>query len=151
PVRTVDLGGGVPQRRADVIDLDLVDRPLLALARLVLALAQPAGDDDPHAALQALGHVLRGLAPDVAGQEERFPVLPLVGVPVHEPGCRCDPERGDGLARRGVPKLRIIDEVADDRDRGVACCHRGAPARSDWSELELAMPAATSRPDGWSV
>src|SRR5215472_9489588 len=137
PVRPVHLGGRIAQGRADVIDLDLVHGPLLALPRLVLTLAQAPGHDDPHAALQALRYVLRGLTPDVAGQEERFPVLPLVGVAVHVPGRRCNPEGGDRLAGRGVPKLWVIDEVADDRDIGVACCHRGAPARSVGSELEL--------------
>src|SRR5215475_5047449 len=70
PVRPVHLGRSVAQGRADVIDLDLVHRALLALPRLVLTLAEPARHDHPHAALQALCYVLRGLPPDIAGQEE---------------------------------------------------------------------------------
>src|SRR5690349_15410325 len=48
----VDLGGSVPQGRADVVDLDLVDGPLLAFLGLIVPLPQPAGHDDPHTALQ---------------------------------------------------------------------------------------------------
>src|ERR1700729_3406380 len=61
-----DLGGSVPQRRADVVDLDLVDGALLAFLGLVVPLLEPTGDDDAHAALQRLGDVLRRLPPDVA-------------------------------------------------------------------------------------
>src|SRR5215831_3820086 len=89
-----DLGGCVPQGRADIVDLDLVDGPLLAFLRLVVPLPEPPGDDDPHAPLQALGHVLGRLPPHVAGQEQAVGVLPLLGLPVHVPGGRCDPERG---------------------------------------------------------
>src|SRR6202020_270657 len=81
-----DLGGSVPQGRADVVDLDLVHGPLLAFLRLVLALLEPTGHDDPHTALQRLGDVLRRLPPHVATEEEAVAVLPLVGRPVHDPG-----------------------------------------------------------------
>src|SRR5487761_139251 len=47
----VDLGRSVPQGRADIVDLDLVDGPLLAFLGLVVPLPQPASHDDAHPAL----------------------------------------------------------------------------------------------------
>src|SRR5439155_15318093 len=44
----VDLGRGVPQRGADIVDLHLVHGPLLALLGLIRPLPQPPGDNDPH-------------------------------------------------------------------------------------------------------
>ena len=82
PVGLDDLGGGVTQRRADLVDLDLVDGPLLALFGVVRTLTQTALDDDAHAALQGLSAVLRRLTPDVAREEEALAVLPLVGLAV---------------------------------------------------------------------
>jgi len=124
PLRLGDLGGGVAQRRADLVDLDLVDGALLAFLGLVRPLPQPSGHDHPRPAGQRLGHVLRRLPPHVAGQEQAVAVLPLVRVLVEEPGRGRYPEPGHGLAGRGETELRIIDEVARDRDLGVACCHR---------------------------
>ena len=123
----VHLGGRVPQRGADVVDLDLVDGPLLAFLGLVRPLPKPPGDDDPHPALQALGDVLRRLAPHVAGQEQAVAVFPLAGGVVPEPRRRGHPEPRYRLSRRGETQLRIVDEVARDRDLGIACCHRGTP------------------------
>src|SRR5260370_937616 len=80
---------------AAVVGLDLEDGALLAFLCLVVPLLQPAGHDDPHAALQRLGDVLRRLPPYVAGQEEAVAVLPLVGRLVHEPGRRGDAEGRD--------------------------------------------------------
>src|ERR1700730_8069780 len=48
PGHLVDLGRGVPQRGADVIDLDLVHGPLLALLGFIRALPQPPGHDHAH-------------------------------------------------------------------------------------------------------
>src|SRR6516164_8819967 len=48
PRGPVDLGRGVAQRGSDVIDLDLVHGPLLALLGLIRPLPQPSRDDDPH-------------------------------------------------------------------------------------------------------
>ena len=76
------LAERVLQRRADLVDVELDDGALLALAGLERALLEPAGRDDAHAAGQRLGAVLGGLAPDRAAQEQRFAVLPLVGVAV---------------------------------------------------------------------
>src|SRR5579859_6191224 len=76
PGHLVDLGRGVPQARADVVDLDLVHGPLLALLGLIRALPQPPGHDHPHPPGQRLGHVLRRLPPHIARQEQRITVLP---------------------------------------------------------------------------
>src|SRR5262245_60167370 len=124
PVGLGDLGRGVTHGRADIVNLDLVDGPLLAFPGLVGPLAEPAVDDHPHAPLQALGHVLGRLAPDVAGEEQAVAVLPLTAGAVPEPGGRGDAELGDRLAGGGVSQFRIVDQVAGDRDLGVACCHR---------------------------
>src|SRR6516165_3095123 len=124
PVGLGDLGRGVPHGRADIVDLDLVDGPLLAFPGLVGPLPQPPGDDHPHAPLQALGHVLGCLAPDVAGEEEAVAVLPFTAGVVPVPGRRGHAELGDRLAGGGVAQFRVVDQVAGDRDLGVACCHR---------------------------
>src|SRR5215469_17703731 len=84
-LRAGDLGRSVPQGRADVVDFDLVHGSLLAFLGLVAPLPQSPRDDDPHAPLQGLGHVLRGLPPHVAGEEEAVAVLPLVGGRVPDP------------------------------------------------------------------
>ena len=123
----VHLGGRVPQRGTDIVHLDLIDGSLLAFLGLVRPLPQPPGDDDPHPALQALGDVLRRLAPHVTGQEQAVAVLPLPGGVVPEPRRRGHPEPRHRLSRRGETQLRIVDEVARDRDLGIACCHRGTP------------------------
>src|SRR5437764_44406 len=90
-----DLRGRVAQRGADLVDFELDDRALLAFLGLVGPLAQPALHDDPGAALERLGDVLRGLAPDAAAQEQRVAVLPLVRVLVQETRRRRDGEVGD--------------------------------------------------------
>src|SRR5215468_8121804 len=122
-----DLGGHVAQRGADVVDLDLVNGALLAFPDLIGPLAQPAVDDHPHAALKALGGVLRRLPPDVAGKEEAVPVLPLPALVVAEPGCGGHAELGDRLAGGGVTQFGVVDQVANDCDLSVACCHRRTP------------------------
>src|SRR6476646_7485886 len=131
PVGLSDLGRGVPHGGADIVDFDLVDGPLLAVPGLVRPLAQPAVDDHPHATLQALGHVLGRLAPDVAGEEKTVAVLPLTAGVVTEPGGGGDAELGDRLAGGGVAQFWIVEQVAGDRDLGVACCHRNTPGPSE--------------------
>src|SRR5215468_5813337 len=84
PVGLDDLGGGVAQRGADLVDLDLVNGALLAFPGFIGTLAQPPADNDAHAPLQALRDVLRRLPPDVAAQEEAVAVLPLAGGVVAE-------------------------------------------------------------------
>src|SRR3954465_7386528 len=48
--RAGDLGRGVPQRGADLVDLELDDGALLAFLGLERALLEPAGHDTPRAA-----------------------------------------------------------------------------------------------------
>src|SRR6185312_15395056 len=117
----VDLGRGVLERRADLVDLELDDGALLALTRLVGTLLEPAGHHHPHAAGERLGHVLGRLAPHVAAHEQRLAVLPLAGLAVEVAGRRGDGEVGDRGPRRGEPQLGVGGEVADDGDDGFAC------------------------------
>src|SRR5690349_3765711 len=65
-----DLGRGVPEDGTDVIDVALDRGALAALAGLVLAHLEAAGDDDAHALGQGLGDVLGVLAPDRAAEED---------------------------------------------------------------------------------
>src|SRR3954453_9323899 len=115
------LGGGVLQRRTDLVDLDLEDGALLALTRLVLTRAQVALHDDAHPLLEGLRDVLRGLRPHRAGEEQRFAVLPLVGLAVEGARRGGDPEVGHRGARGREAELRVVDQVADHGDLGVAC------------------------------
>src|SRR4051794_6908431 len=115
------LGGGVLQRRADLVDLDLEDGALLALTRLVLTRAQVALHDDAHPLLEGLRDVLRGLTPHRAGEEQRFAVLPLVGLAVEGARRGGDPEVGHRGPRRREAELGVVDQVADHGDLGVAC------------------------------
>src|SRR5690606_10860747 len=124
----VDLRGGVAQGRADLVDLDLEDGALLTLAGLVRTLLETSLDDHPHAALQGLGHVLGGLPPDVAREEQRLAVLPLARLAVEVPRGRGEAEGRDRLPARGESQIRVLDEVPDHRDYGVAC----HGARSGW-------------------
>src|SRR6185369_376119 len=89
------LRRGVAQGRADLVDLELVDGALLALARLVRPLAQPALHDHPSAALQRLGDVLGGVAPDVARKEEWLAVFPFARLPVQSARRGRDAELGN--------------------------------------------------------
>src|SRR6478672_10831513 len=85
PLSAVDLRRGVPQRRTDLIDLELDDGALLAFLGLERPLLEPPGNDHPGAAGQRFGHVLGRLTPDVAAQEQRFAVLPFARCPVEGP------------------------------------------------------------------
>src|SRR4051794_9688556 len=60
--RPSDLRGGRPQTGADLVDVDLENSALLALASLVTARLQPALDDHPHASLERLGDILGRLS-----------------------------------------------------------------------------------------
>src|SRR4051794_4794467 len=112
----VDLGGRELQRRADLVDLDLEDRALLALAGLVGAGLQATLDDDPHAPLERLGDVLRRLPPDRAAQEHRLAVDPLVGVLVEGARGGGHREVGNRGPRWGEAQLGVVGEVADHGD-----------------------------------
>ena len=121
PGGLADLGGGVLQAGADLVDVDLEDRALLALAGLVAAGLEPAGDDHPHAADERLGGVLGRLPPDRAVEEERLAVLPLVRLPVERPRRRGHGEVRDSRTRGGEAELGVSGEVADHGDRCFAC------------------------------
>ena len=115
----VDLGGGVLQARADLVDLELDHGALLALTGLERTLLEPSADDYARAASQALGHVLGGLPPDVAAKEQRFAVLPLVGLTVEHARRRRDREVRDGRARRRETQFGVGGQVSDNRDDSV--------------------------------
>src|SRR3954463_4758881 len=115
---TGDLRGGVAEGRADLVDLELDDGALLAFLRVEGALLEPAADDDARTAGQRLGDVLGRLAPDVAAEEQRLAVLPLLRLTVEGPRCRRHGEVGDGSARRREAQFRIGGQVADDGDDG---------------------------------
>src|SRR5207253_1291659 len=73
-----DLGGGAGEADTDLVDVELVHRPLDALTILVAALLQPPLDDDADAAGEGLGDVLGGLPPHRAGEGQGVAVAPLV-------------------------------------------------------------------------
>lgn len=116
-----DLGRGRLEAGADFLDVQLVDRALDALTVLVGPLLQPALHDDAHASLKRLRDVLRRLTPDRAGEEQAFAVLPLIGLLVEDAGSGRDTELRDCRTGRGEAQLGVVDEIADDRDDGLAC------------------------------
>src|SRR3954453_3449947 len=115
-----DLRRGVAQGRADLVDLELDDRALLALLGVVRAAAQAAADDHTGAAGERLGDVLRRVAPHGAAHEEGLAVLPLVRLAVERAGGGGDREVGDRRARGREPQLGVVGQVADDGDDGLA-------------------------------
>src|ERR1700753_2778926 len=115
----VHLGRGVLQARADLVDLELDHGALLALAGLERTLLEPSAHDHARAAGQALRYVLGRLPPDIAAEEQRFAVLPLVGLAVEHPRRRRDGEVRDGRARRREPQFGVRGQVSDDCDDGV--------------------------------
>src|SRR4051794_27700753 len=115
-----DLGRGVAERGADLVDLQLDDGALLAFLRVEGTLLEATGDDDPRPAGERLSDVLRRLPPDVAPEEQGLAVLPLLRLTVEGAGRRGDGEVGDGGAGRREPQLRVGRQVADDGDDGLA-------------------------------
>src|SRR5699024_460959 len=91
----------------DLVGLHLEDGALLTLAGLEAPLAKPTSDDHAVALVQRVGHVLRSLAPDVAGEEQCLAVDPLTCLRVVAPRGGCDSEAGDCGTRLGVAQLRI--------------------------------------------
>src|SRR5699024_3529632 len=83
------------------------------------ALLEAALRDDAGALLERLGHVLRGIAPDGAAQEQRLAVLPLVRLTVEHAVGRRDGERRDRDAGVCDEQLRVGGESAEHRDDGV--------------------------------
>src|SRR5665647_2260652 len=114
-----DLGRRVTQRGAHLVDLELDDRALLALAGLVRALDEPALHDHPHPLGQGLGDVLGSLAPDGAAHEQRVAVLPFVALLVETARGGRDGEVRDRRPRWGEAQLGVAREVPDHRDDGV--------------------------------
>ena len=90
-----DLDGGVAQGWADVVDVELDDGALVAVAGLERALPQPALHDDAVSAREAFGDVLGGIAPDGAAHEQCVAVAPFSRLAVECPRCRGHGEVGD--------------------------------------------------------
>src|SRR5882757_9163835 len=103
----VHLRRGVAQRGADFLDLQLHHGALLALAGLVRTLLEPPGHDHPGTPGERLGHVLRGLPPDVAAQEQRLAVLPFAGLAVEGARGGGDREARHRRPGRGEAQFRI--------------------------------------------
>src|ERR1700749_335737 len=81
--------------------------------------ASSPAQDHAGAAGQAPRYVLGSLPPDIAAEEQRFAVLPLVGLAVEHPRRRRDGEVRDGRARRREPQFGVRGQVSDDGDDGV--------------------------------
>ena len=92
---------------ADLIDFELDDGALVAVAGLERSLPEPALHDHAVPAGQGLGDVLGGVAPDGAAHEQGVPVLPLAGLAVEGPRGGRDGEVGDGRAGRGEAQLGV--------------------------------------------
>src|SRR4051794_34762012 len=118
--RARHLSGGVAERGADLVDLELDGGALLALARLVGALLQATGRDDTGALRQRAGDVLGELAPHARAEEQRFAVLPLVRLAVEVARRRRDREVRDGESVLRVAQFGISREVAHDGDDRLA-------------------------------
>src|SRR5690606_11567357 len=119
--RARDLCGRVAKRRADLLDVQFDRRTTLALARLVVALAEVALRDDAHALRQRTRDVLGELAPHAGPQEQSVAVLPLARRAVERAGSRSDREVRHGNAGLRVTQLGVGGEIAYDCDNGFAC------------------------------
>src|SRR5215211_4662801 len=73
----LDFGRGPLEGDADLVGLDLGDRPLLSFGGLPAALAEPTGDHDAVALGEGVGQVLGLAAPDVDAQEAGVAVAPF--------------------------------------------------------------------------
>src|SRR5699024_11510257 len=74
------LGGGEPQGRSGLFDVQLEGGALVALLVRELVLLELADDDHAVTLLMRLGEVLAVLPPQRAAQERRITVDPLLGV-----------------------------------------------------------------------
>ena len=92
-----DLGRGPLEAGADLVGLDLGDRPLVALGGLPAALAEPPGDHDPVALGQGVGQVLGLPTPDVDLEEAGVAVAPLA-VLLDALGDRPGPRQSAGMS-----------------------------------------------------
>ena len=119
-LRTVHLGGGVAERRTDLVDLHFGNGALLAVG-LPRPRHQAARHDDAHALRQRLGHVLRGLAPQGAAHEQRLAVLPLVRLTVERARSGRHREVHHGRTGLDESQFGVAREVANHGDLSVAC------------------------------
>src|SRR5690606_41831885 len=135
------LRGGVAERGAELVDGQLDGGAVLARTVGEGALLETALRDDAGALLERLRHVLGGIAPDGAAEEQGLAVLPLIRLTVERAGGRRDGERRDSDAGLRETQLRVGGQVADHRDDGViplSCC--SAPSRG--GAVRGAMSAA---------
>src|SRR5699024_8407656 len=82
PLGAGDLRSGVTHGRAELVDLQLDDVALLAIASLEGTLHQTTLRARPHALGERRGDVLRSHAQDGASHEESLTVLPLTSLAV---------------------------------------------------------------------
>src|SRR5699024_866799 len=106
-LRFCHLSGRVAKARADLVELKLDRRTLLALAGLERPLTQSPLSDDAHPLREGASDVLGELTPDARAQEQRLAVLPLAGLPVKGARGGGDGEVRDGESRLRVAQLRI--------------------------------------------
>src|SRR5699024_8374354 len=117
------LRGRVLQGWTDLVGLPLEDGALLTLAGLEAQLAKPTSDDYAVALVRCVGHGLRSLAPDVAGEEKCLAVDALT--------CLRGVARRAGFGsvysycgtRLGVAQLPISNNVADQVNWCSSRCH----------------------------
>src|SRR5690606_38724439 len=124
----LDGGGGPPQGRSDLVDLDLDDRATIALFGLPRPLLEPPGDDHTGALLERLGDCLGLFAPAGPGEEAGV-LLPFPGLTISPAPVDSDPDLGHGHPRGSETEFGVVDQVADE---GHVVGHLGVsfPGRS---------------------
>src|SRR6266705_3734907 len=118
-------GGRPAQGGADLLGRDLHDGALVALGGLPAAGLELPDDDHPGTLGEALGEVLREVAPGVDPEERGLAVAP--GGAVLDAGGDREAEAGDRGAVGGDAEFGVVGEVAGQGDVGV--CHRVSPPR----------------------
>lgn len=117
----VDLRVGVPEARADLVDLELHDGALLAFLGLVGAALQTAADDHAHALGQGFCDVLGSLTPDRSAKEQGLPVLPFIRLAVKGPRGGSNGEVRNGRTGRRETQFGVVGQIANNGDWGFAC------------------------------
>src|SRR5690606_17759152 len=115
-----DLCRRITQRRTGLVNLQLDRRSVVAVVVLVGTLTQPALRDDAHALRQRACHVLGELPPHRCAEEQRFAVLPLVGLTVERARSRGDGEVRHRQTVLRVTQLGVCGEVPHHGDDGFA-------------------------------